>query len=150
MSVEVVQYEPEHAYDILSHMREEEVNLSKHIDWDKWVNAWKQNGPAYTLIINGKIVACAGVVLMEWKKGQAWVLLSSLFYQYKKTTYKLIKRFLELIIKTKDLKRVEAFVRPDFEEAINFIKHLGFNFQGLQECYGPNGEDYLMFARIKR
>ena len=150
MKIEIVQYEPIHAYTILErNVREQDTWLSKYPDWDKWAKGWKKGGPAYTLMVDGKIVACAGVLMMEWNKGEAWSLLSSLFYKYKKTTFKAIKKNLDTIIKDKKLKRVHSLVFDGTEEICGkFLEHLGFTWECKHRKYGPNGEDVHVYVRI--
>jgi len=142
MDIEIIQYEPIHAYTIL------DKDFSNR---ETWANGWGKEGPAFTLIVDGEIVGCAGVILMEWNKGgEAWTLLSSLFYKYKKTTFKVIKKGLESIIKEKKLKRVQAFVYEGTEKICgNFLEHLGFKNEtpdGLK-YYGPNNETMFIYSR---
>ena len=153
MDIKIIQYEPVHAYNILDrNVREEDTWLSKFPDWEKWAEGWKKEGPAFTLVIDGQIIGCGGVVLLDKNKGEAWTLLSSLFYKHKKTTYKAIIRYLSLIIAEKGLKRVQALVNtglPNVEACERFLVHLGFKNEtpdGM-EGYGPNGETVLLFAR---
>lgn len=153
MHVEIIPYEPIHAYTILErNIREQDTWLSAYPDFDKWVEGWKTAGPSFTLIIDGEIVACAGVILLEWKKGEAWTLLSSLFYKYKKTTFKAIKTYLNKIISDKGLRRLQALVSCEIvnlNECKRMLEHLGFKNEtpdGMQS-YGPNGEKMLLFGR---
>ncbi len=149
MKIDVIPYEPAHAYAILDrNVREQDLWLSSYPDWEKWTKGWKDGGPAHTLIIEDEIVACGGVVLLEWKRGEAWTLLSSLFYKYPKTVFRLVRDNLNRIIQEHDLRRVQALVKPDFITARNFMMHLGFQNEGLLKAFGPRGEDLLMFARI--
>lgn len=150
MKIEIIPYEPMHAYAILErNVREEDIWLSKFPDWDKWVKGWRNNGPAFTLVVDGEIVGCAGVVLMEWSRGEAWTLLSSLFYKYKKTTFKAIKNVLDSIIRDKKLRRVQAVIYEGTEKVCgNFLEHLGFEWEGTHRKFGPNGENVHIYGRI--
>lgn len=149
MRVNVIQYEPFHAYLILEkNVREEDLQLTQFPDWEKWVINCKTAGPAYTLIIDHHIVACGGVFLLEWHKAEAWVLLSTFFYRYVKTAFREIKGYLKEIIKAYDLRRVQALVRPNFDSGKRLMYHLGFQEEGILRAYGPSGEDYSMFSRI--
>ena len=148
MKSEIVPYEPIHAYTILDrNVREQEIWLSKYPDWGRWAEGWEKGGPAYSLIVDGEIVGSAGIVLLDWNRGEAWALLSSLFYRYKKTAYSAIVKMLDQIIQEKKLRRVQALIKPDFEEAKRMAEHLGFKCEGLLAAFGPNGEDLLMYGR---
>ncbi len=151
--IEIIPYEPRHAYEILDrNVREEDLWLSTYPDWDKWVVAWQKAGPAYSLLIDDKVIICAGVILLEWLKGEAWMLLSNDFYQYKKTCFKEIKKYLIEIIHIFKLRRLQAIILcnlANVEECKRFLKHLGFKNEtpdGLA-AYGPNGEDVFLFGR---
>ncbi len=152
MSVRVIPYEPSHAYLILDKMIEEEdLELSKFPDWDKWVLAIKE-GPAYSLFVNDEIVACAGVVIMGYGRGEAWMLrIASRLCKYKKTAYKTIKEVLPVIAKGNNLNRVQALIKPGFDMGDRLARHLGFKNEtpAGMEGYGPNGETFMMYARIK-
>lgn len=146
----IIPFEPEHAYEIVGrNLREHDIEISRYPDWKDHVRGWKENGPAYSLVINGEVIGCAGVVMLGKGRGEAWTLLSSFFYRYKKTAYRAICEGLRKIIEEKELWRVQALVRPDFETGEHFIKHLGFEREGLLRGYGPNGEDLIMFARLR-
>jgi hypothetical protein len=152
MKIEIVDYKPEHILTIMeSNPRERELYWCRTEDWDGWKYSWQERGPAYTLFADGKIVGSAGVVLMNKKSGEAWMVLSSLFYNYKKEFFRAVRDKLEDIIKDKGLVRVQAMVVTDFPEAEHWLRHLGFenetpNPRGARRV-GPNGEDMYLYAR---
>lgn len=150
MKTEIMPFEKMHAYTILErNVREEDTQLSALPDWEEWVEKWEKNGPAFTLIIDGEVVGCAGVVMMGWKRGEAWTLLSQLFYKYKKTSYKAIRNGLNSIIKNEGLRRVQASIYEGTEKVCGeFLEHLGFKWEGKHIKYGPNGENVHVYARI--
>jgi len=146
---EIVQFEKIHAYDILSrNVRENEAWISGHGDFEEFVKAWAYGGPAYTLIIDGEIILSGGVVRIGWNRGEAWALLSILFYKHIRTSFKAIMFKLEEIIFTEKFKRVQATVPPEFTEGIRFLEHLGFDWEGTMRSFGPRNEDMVMFSRI--
>lgn len=151
MNIENIQYEPAHAYLILDNkVREQDMWLSAFPDWDKWVEGWKDGGPARTLIIEHQIVCCGGIVLLEWNKGEAWTLFSTLINKYPKSVFRFVRDNLELLIREHELNRVQALINPYSDRSQRFAEHLGFEKEGLLRSFGPNGEDYLMYARIAR
>ena len=155
MKTEIVTFEIEHADDILErNVRLGGITPPSNGDWDKWVVGWKNGGPAFTLIVDGEVVGCAGVVLMDWGRGEAWALLSGLFYDHKKESYRAIRDGLNAIIKDKKLVRVQSVVfdGDKYKASGRFLEHLGFHDEspeGMQH-YGPHGENVHMFARIMR
>lgn len=153
MNVKIITYEPIHALDILErNVRENDVRLSRYPNWEETVQGWKLNGPAFTMIAGGVVVGCAGVVLMEGQKGEAWTLLSSLFYKYPKTAFKTIRDYLDKITRDHKLRRIQAFVDPvmGFKVCDNFLKHLGFKLEtpeGL-ESFGPTGQTLFLYGKL--
>lgn len=145
---QIIQYEPEHAMQIIENNMRLQEKLIPESDMKKWSYLCKESGPAYTLMVDDVPVVCAGIVLQEWDKGEAWSLLSSLFYRHKVKAYRAIKAGLEAFIAEKRLKRVQSVVDPEFQPAIDFIECLGFEYEGRLRKYGPAG-DYLMYARTQ-
>ncbi len=149
MKIDLIPYEIIHAYEIIErNVREQDLWLSGQ-DWETAAKGWKDGGPAFTLVIDGELVGCGGVVLMPWQCGEAWTLFSTLFFKHYRTAYKVIKENLERVIKERKLKRVQSLVNPEHEGACRFIEHLGFQCEGLLRKVGPNGEDLLIFSRVQ-
>jgi RimJ/RimL family protein N-acetyltransferase len=149
VSAKIITFEKLHAYDILDrNVREQDIWLSNQ-NWEEAVKGWKECGPAYTLVIDNQIICCGGIVLIGNRNGEAWTLLSPLFYKYIKTAFKAIKQYLQQIVEKESLKRVQATIHPDQDTAIRFIEHLGFHNETPNGMIasGPNGENLLLFAR---
>ena len=146
----LVEFKLEYAKDILEkNLREIEAPLLEIENWEEWFKQAGEVGPAWTLIReDGEVIGCGGVALGEWSSGTAWLLLSSLFYSYVKTTFKLVKEKLEEVIKEHELQRVQALVDPKEEGAKRFLSHLGFQEEGMLRAYGPTKGDFLVYGRI--
>jgi RimJ/RimL family protein N-acetyltransferase len=149
VKVDVVPYRPVHAYAVLdANVRHQNVMLSQYPGWDVWAVECQKKGPAYTLLVDDHILGCGGVAIQQWHKAEGWLLLSGLAKHYPKILFRTVKTKLAAIAEEYRLKRVQGFVRPDFAPGIHFLEHLGFRHEGRLEAFGPNGEDYLIFARI--
>ena len=61
--------------------------------------------------------------------------------------YRVIKEWIELYIESNDIKRLQAFVRVDFEQAIRTVKHLGFKKESIMKNFFRDCDAYL-FVRI--
>ena len=148
MKIKTVKFEKIHAYEILDRsVREDDFWLSGQ-DWERAIDIWAEEGPAYTMIIDDQLVACGGVTLLGWRRGEAWILLSPLFSKYPKSTYVTVKASLDGMIEDNNLRRVQAIVNPEFPAHSRFLKHLGFEYEGTLRSYGINAEDLFMFGRI--
>ena len=145
----IVPFKKEHAFDILDrNVTEKDAWISGHGDFEAFVEAWRDGGPGYTFIINNQIIFSAGVFLLGWNRGEAWVLASTLFKKYPKACFKSILYKLEEIIFNEKLKRVQATVIPGYAEGQRLLEHLGFELEGLLKSFGPRNEDLLMFGRV--
>lgn len=47
-------------------------------------------------------------------------------------------------------KRIETTVRTDFEQGHRWARMMGFQMEAARmECYGPDGQDYSLYARVR-
>jgi hypothetical protein len=148
---EIVPYEPIHAYEIIErNVREQDIHLSETPDWEEAVEGWKKCGPAFTLLVDNQVVACAGVTILKPGVGEAWSLLSTLFYKNKKTVFRGMRDGLNKITQEYNLRRVQALVYCGFEQGCHLLRHLGFvnETPNGMKAFGPNGEDVFLFRRV--
>ena len=90
----------------------------------------EQGGPAFTGVVGGKIIGCAGIMLLHQGVGSAWVTLSNGVLPHKIWMTRTIKRILYDVIRAHGLHRVEALVTEDQESHHQWIKALGFSPEG--------------------
>lgn len=146
--MECVKFLVEHGEDIIK--RTNGKIASPSIAINECFDMWYSHGPAYTLIIDDVIICSAGVTCLGWNRGEAWMLVSSDFYQHTKTAYKVIKNMLGFIAREKGLKRVQSSIICDSYTEVRerFLKHLGFEKEGISRCAGPDNQDLISYARI--
>ena len=145
----LVPFETVHAYDILDRsIRDSDMWLTDSPDWEKWIKRWKADGPAQTLVIDGQVIGCGGVTLLEWNQGQAWTLFSPLIDKYPVACFRAIRNGLTQVIAEHGLQRVQAFVKADFEVGKRFVECFGFQSEGVMKAFGPAKEDVIMYGRI--
>lgn len=145
MRIELRPYEPSHAAEIALM-----IGMERPPDFGRWAQEFKDRGPANSLFIDDRLAASAGIVLLEWNRGEAWLLISPVGFFHVKTVFSQIKRNLLKIVEEKGLKRVQALVRVGFFDGMHFMEHLGFSLEtptGLR-AYGPRNEDMFMYARV--
>ena len=142
----IMPFMKEHAYEILSrNLEEEDITVG---EFEEYVKTWHDGGPAYTIFFDGKPAFCTGVVLLDWNRGEVWLLTSSVFYSHIKSSFKIMKKLLTDTIKERGLKRVQALVDPKTKGGVSLVEHLGFQREGILRAYGPRSEDLIMFGRI--
>ncbi len=106
---------------------------------------------ARTLIHEDKPLACFGVWPMWPGVGRAWSLISpEARKRYPKSLYKAVKQCLVTIEDRDEMRRIEATVRFGHPSAHSWIRHLGFQREGLMRNYGQFGiGDSHLYARIR-
>lgn len=124
-----------------------EKGLKGQKDIEKWLKLNESEGPAYTAIRDGEIVACGGVRIY-WKGcGEAW----ALFGKVKGSRHEvqlLGKSILQKIIEEHDLVRVEATPRTDWALGLNYLHWLGFKVESKKRKYLPDNEAGLVDAYV--
>jgi len=101
-------------------------------------------GPCYTGRYHGKIVICAGVVNLWQGRGSAWALLAGDAGKCMRQIHREVERFLDGC----GIRRVEAYVHPDFEPGHRWARMLGFEREGLMRAF-QRGADMYMYSRIR-
>ena len=143
-------FKPEHAYRVLEHLVESKYSVIPREQWDKSIRLWEA-GEAFTLMADGVIVGCGGVMMQVKGKGEAWIMATPLVSRHKKVVFKLLRNVLDTIVKKYDLRRVEATCPSGFPGGVLLLEHLGFvnETPDVMKRYGPGGETFYLFGRTK-
>lgn len=100
-----------------------------------------------TLEHEGKVLGIGGIRLVNLTTAWAWVDITEYAQKHMILSYRVIKEWMAKIVQEKGIKRLQAYIEPDFPEAIRMAKHLGFHKESIMENFLPNG-DALMYKRI--
>lgn len=138
----VVPFEPEHLETIMLQPQQEQFYA--HVS-PEYGQALAISGPAFTGILDGRILGCAGVVKQWENRAIAWALLSGDLGNEFVRIHRAVKRFLDMT----DFHRVEAHVDANFEQGHRWIQMLGFKPEGYMKEFNPNGGDAVLYARLK-
>ncbi len=142
MNLEIVEFKPDHVRSIM-----EKNGVSSELI-DECLKAYLSAGStAYTLLENGQVVCCGGIVNLHWNRGEVWIIPGSLFLRHIKKCFKDIERYMGRIVNEKGYKRLHALIDPLSDINCHFIHHLGFVLEGELKKFGPKNNDLLMFAR---
>lgn len=136
----IVPFRAEHV-DLL-----EEQEHSRH--WGLTADAVRAlEGPyAYTGMVDGRPVVCAGVQSLWTGRGHAWAYLS----WDSGTHFLAITRSVGRFLRTAPFVRIECAVACDFEPGHRWARLLGFKMEAERmERYGPDNEDYALYARVR-
>lgn len=140
--IQTVPYRPEHIRGL--NLRAHELDYGTNSAYEKL----GRNGPAFTLMVDAKPIACAGIEPYWPGMGEAWGIFSIHVYQYPIAVFKAAREGLDRIMQDWKLIRVQAVALKDFPSAVKFLERLGFEPEGEMRKYGPGGETFLRYARI--
>ena len=146
-SIEIVPFENKHAEEILkSGLNSEALELRP--EHKKYAYYLKEVGMSFTGLVNNKPIAAGGVFPLWDGVAEGWVLATKDIFNYPIFCAKHIKKRTEIIIKTNHIKRLQTSVKADCEVALRFASWLGLKPEGLMKGYGPDGSDFIRYARI--
>ena len=91
-------------------------------------------------------VFAGGIVNLQWRRGEAWILPTPWFRTNLKTSFSLMKKYIPHIAFEYGFRRVQASCVAKTSTILFY--HLGFQFEGALAGYGPNGETCDMWSRI--
>lgn len=101
----------------------------------------------YALEHEGKLLCIGGIRLINLATAWCWVDLAFESGKHTRMVYRAIKEWMLNLVEERGLKRLQAYIEPDFPEAIRMIQHLGFEKESILEGFLPNG-NALLYKRI--
>jgi len=108
-------------------------------------------GLAYSGVIDGQVVGCAGILPQAPWRAIAWALLSQeIPARCWPTIHRLVLRVLDEA-HLRGYHRVEAVVDADFDAGIRWAEMLGMRCETPQGMrgWGPEGGTHLMFSSVR-
>ena len=145
--VVIVPFENKHANQILEQGLNSDV-LELKPEHRKYAYFLKEIGMSFTGLVNNKPFAAGGVFHLWDGVAEGWVLATKEIYKYPIFCAKHIKRRTEIIIKANNIKRLQTSVKADCDVAVRFAKWMGLKEEGLMKSYGPDGSDFIRFAKV--
>ena len=113
------------------------------------LEAYSKVGPSITLINDlMEPVASAGVVCVWDGLGEFWMVPGKKVPKYSLSVFKEAKRFIDYAMSRYQFNRVQATAREKDARAIRWIERLGFERECLMKCFGPDGENHYLYARV--
>ena len=87
------------------------------------------SGPAYTAVLDGRVVAAGGVRLIRAGLGEIWIVVSKDIgrnYVFLKEAMTAMRNMTEILAETFGLREIRTTSRPGFPQSQSLLKHLGF------------------------
>lgn len=110
----------------------------------------RENGPAFTAIVDGKIIGCCGIIIQWQGMGSAWAIFTDRVAMYPMFMTRMIRRGLRDIIKAYDLHRVELVALADNERNQRWAELLGFSPEnGKAHKYTPTKRDVIRYEFVR-
>lgn len=106
-------------------------------------------GPAYTIGCEDGLVACAGMTMIFERVGEIWCISDKRSKEHSWELLHLLRQLLEQHIQAQKLYRVQAHVQANWAGANRFMIRLGLEPEAVLKWYGPNREDYILYARLE-
>jgi hypothetical protein len=139
----VVPFKPEHLYRVP--IQAAQIGAAKLInDNPRYGETLAVGGDAYTVLVDGEPVLCAGVLRLEDGRGWVW----ALFAQHSGKYFVRLCRYMQRYLQCCNIRRIEAAIDCNFKEGVRLAEMMGFQKEGVMRKYGANGEDYFMMGRI--
>ena len=110
---------------------------------------WDLTGWNKTVVVDGEIIGCGGVLIFWTGFGEAWICLSKNVERHKIVAVRFLKKVLEDVLNEFNLVRLQITVRPDFPDAIKLVESLGFQYEGIMRKYLPTGKDAYLYAIVR-
>lgn len=101
---------------------------------------------SYTIIDADGPIACGGLYHIYEGRSVVWFSLN----ERGKSNVRVIVRLCRWALDTFSIRRIEAYVDPHDLIARRFVEFFGFKHEGMLEAVSENGEDKMIYSRIKR
>ncbi len=101
----------------------------------------------YTLEHEGEVLGIGGFRLINPTTSWCWVDMTELAKKDIRTSYRVIKEWIDIFAKEHGLKRLQCYVETDFEEAIRMVQHLGFGYEFTMKSF-IDDKDAFMYVKV--
>ena len=93
------------------------------------------------------MLGSGGFRLINMTTAWTWLDLTHDAGSHIRSVYRVISEWIDIFVKDKGIKRLQAYIDPDFPEAIRTIQHLGFERESNMELFYGDRDAYL-YKRI--
>jgi len=146
MNVELIPLKAEHL-DLIEKRPEIFAGELYYVNHKKMALIFEQH-PSATVLLDGEIIFCGGIVSFWPNTGEAWLVTIPGIRQHKTILYDIVNNFISMTSQALGLKRLQALVQEDFEAAQRFVKNLGFNMECSMKNYFGD-KTYILYAIIR-
>lgn len=146
---DVVPFKAEHAYGMT--VRDVPPEVQRIVTAPAYLEMIERMGPGYTLLIDGKTIGCLVFCKLLYAGVCEVVILGSPdMERYGLTVHRICKGLIDRAQEYHGFRRIEARIMETAKRDRAWAERLGFKPEGVIEAFGPNGENYIQYARIRR
>ena len=102
-------------------------------------------GQAFTGLVGDRVIGCAGCIEQWEGRAIAWALVSKDAGRHMVSVHRAVAGF----IAQAPWRRIETTVDSSFDAGHRWMELLGFTHEGRMRAYGPQGQDFDIYARVK-
>lgn len=141
--MDLIPFQPEHLDRI--HEQEATAHLRPLIT-PVMLRALAAMPHSYTATVEGRIVACGGIIEYWPGRAEAWAVLDATSRKDFLAIHNAARRVLNL----DHFRRIEAVVDVGFEAGHRWLRALDFRMEAPRMLqYGVDGNDYSLYARVR-
>ncbi len=97
----------------------------------------------------GGMLAIGGLVIIARGVAEVWLAPSQLARRYPLALTQAAGRFLDQAWRELKLHRLQAGVLAQNRRACRWIELLGFAREGVMRKFGPQGQDFVLYAKVR-
>ena len=145
--MQLVPFVREHLVDLVE---DDDGNPGRQLlgDWKAMVDRTITPELSWSGIHNGHLVGCGGIIPLWDGVAECWLVGGWRLGSHKISAVRALTATLAHQVKKQQLRRLQAVVQADWDEAVRFVEFLRFKREGLLRGYGPVGSDHYVYARI--
>lgn len=110
---------------------------------------FERNSMGFTAIAPEGLVGAAGAVRLYRTNWELWLYSTPLFEKYGIEIIRKARRILDGFFGSTGVLRVQAPVDSTHKAANRFAQAMGLEHESVLFKYGPKGQDFYMYARVK-
>lgn len=134
-----------HLMELTDYSREASRNIP---DFAMYVGRQAENTPAFTVLVGGRPVLSFGIVPLWEGSAEGWMVPSNLIRSNAVATVRGAREIFYHIGTAMQLRRLQFMVRSSHLQATRFAEKLYFKREATLAKYGPEGDDYHVYARF--
>lgn len=101
----------------------------------------------FSLEHEDKLLGSGGFHMINTTCAWCWLDMTHHAESHIQTAYRVIQDWIETFVADKGIKRLQAYIDPEFPEAIRLVQHLGFERESNMELFYGDRDAYL-YKRI--